>query len=218
MGPPSPVDLRRRRRKLRVLDNVLDSPELSLEGERADLPRGPLSTALLVATGLLPLWRVTRLVGARLFGLKRRMTLRFSRGGLSVHERVELAGRVLRESERWIARENLAAVAREESHSRLGLYVGIVALLLGTYAGTRRLVDGVAVPGGSLGLVGSGLLLIALGAAVDFVVWSARDTSLSRCRLVVVPHRGRAFCMGGIQREAADAALRAVAASERSGS
>jgi hypothetical protein len=159
-----------------------------------------------------------RFAGAKLFGLKRRMTLRFSKAGLSVHERMELAGRVLRDSERWIARENLAAITREESHSRLGLYVGIVALLLGTYLGTRRLIDALAVPGVSLGLVGSGLLFIALGAAVDFVVWSARDTSRSRCRLVVVPHRGRAFCCGGVGRDQADAALRAIATGERSGS
>ncbi len=146
------------------------------------------------------------------------MTLRFSKPGLTVHERIELAGHVLRDSELWIPRENLAAITREESHSRLGLYVGIVALLIGTYLGTRRLMDGLAVPGGSLGLVGSGLLFIALGAAVDFVLWSARDSARSRCRLVVVPHRGRAFCCGGVRRDEADAALRAVAASEGSGS
>jgi hypothetical protein len=213
-GGGEPVDLRPRRRKLSVLDNVPDPPELSLEGERADLPRGPVSTALLVATGVLPLWRIARFVSSRLFGLKRPMTLRFSKNGLSVHERLEVSGRVLRDTERWIARENLATITREESHSRLGLYVGIVALLSGTYLGTRDLVDGLAVPDGSLRLMGSGLLLIAFGAIVDFAVWSARDSVRSRCRLIVVPHRGRAFCCGSVQRDKADAALRAVSTGE----
>jgi hypothetical protein len=197
---------------------VPDPPELSLEGERVELPRGVVSTALLVVTGLLPLWRCLRFVSAKLFGLRRPVTLRFSRTGLSIHERLELGGRVLRDTERWIARENLAAIAREETHSRLGLYVGIIALLCGTYFGTRALVDGLAVPGGSLALLGSGAVLIAFGAAVDFALWSARDAVRSRCRLIIVPRRGRAFCCGSIPRAAADAALRSVAQGELSGS
>lgn len=135
-----------------------------------------------------------------------------------MHERLELSGRVLRDTQRWIARENLASIAREASHSRLGLYVGIIALLLGTYFGMRRLVDGVVVPGGSPRLIASGLLLLALGASVDFVLWSLHGAARARCRVIVVPHRGRAFCCGGVGREEADAALRAFAPSELSGS
>lgn len=157
-------------------------------------------------------------VASRLFGMKRPMVLCFSRTGLSVHERLEFSGRVLRDTRRWIARENVASIAREASHSRLGLYVGIVALLLGTYFGTRRLLDGAVAPGGSLRLIGSGLLLLALGASVDFVFWAAHGAARSRCRLIVVPHRGRAFCCGDVGREEADAALRAFAPSELSGS
>jgi hypothetical protein len=175
------------------------------------MPRGPLATALLVMTGVLPLWRIASFCAKNLLGLKRPMSLRFSTLGLAVHERIELSGRVLWDASRWIPRENLAGVTREESHSRLGLYTGIVALLLGTYFGTRRLLDGVGVAGGSLSLIGSGLLLLALGAGIDFALWSARDSTRSSCRLIVVPRSGRAFCCRGIQRDQADDALRALA-------
>lgn len=181
-----------------------------MHGERGSTPRGALPTFLLLVTGVLPAWRLSVLFATTVLGLRRPMTLQFSGAGVSVCERVEWSGRVLEDTRRWIPRENLARVSREASSSRLGLYAGTVALLLGTYLGTRRVIDGLGVFGGSPALWSSGLLVLVVGAAVDFALWNARDIARTRCQVVVVPRRGRAFSCRGLDRRRADEALRAV--------
>jgi len=191
-------------------DGVAAPLTVTLCGERGPLPRGPAWTVLLVMTGVLPALRVLDWTGRRLLGLRRPMTLCFSASGLFLQERTELSGRLLCESHRWIPRENLARVAREVSYFRIGLYGGMASLLIGTYLGTGLILDGARVAHGSSTLVGAGLLLMALGVSLDFLISTAADSARSRCRLVVIPRRGAGFSCRAIDTGSADRALRAL--------
>jgi hypothetical protein len=59
-------------------------------------------------------------------------------------------------------------------------------------------------------LLGLGVLFIVAGLAVDFAMSTAADTWRGRCRVVVVPRRGRALCVGALDPPRADALLAAL--------
>jgi len=122
---------------------------------------------------------------------------------------------VLRERVTVVPLANLSRVTREVRYARAGLYAGLGALALGTYFGTGLFVDAVRVPGGSAPLIGVALLFIVLGLAVDFVFSSAADSARGRCRVVVVPLKGRVLCVGAVDPARADALLAAVAEQTR---
>ncbi len=183
-------------------------------GERGPVPRGAAWTVLLVMSGVLPGLRVIDWLGRSVLGLKRPMVLCFSANGLFLRERTELSGRVLSESYRWIPRENLARVAREVSYFRIGLYAGMASLLIGTYLGTGLVLDAARVAHGSSALLGAGLLLMAGGVSLDFLISTVADSGRSRCRLVVVPRRGASFSCRAIEKASADRALRALDAAD----
>jgi hypothetical protein len=187
-----------------------DRVSLTLRGERGPRPRGLLGTCLLSISLVYPALRAGELCARWLIGYKRPLTLELSEAGLSVRQQTVLLGRLLSDSEVWIPRENLAQITREVRYARVGLYAGLLALALGSYAGFRLISIGLSVPGGSLGLLGQGLLVLALGIGVDFLISTARTSARSRCRVVVVPQQGPAFSLLGADRAAADAALSAL--------
>ena len=110
-----------------------------------------------------------------------------------------------------LARPLLARVTREVRYARLGLYAGLLALVLGTYFGMGLFVDGVRVPGGSASLLGMAVLLMVLGLAADFVLSGASDNARGKCRLVVVPRKGRRLCIGMLDPRRADQMLASIA-------
>jgi hypothetical protein len=189
-----------------------DAPLISeLTGELTAPPRGVVATALVGLSGVALLAAGARLVGRLALGYRRPARVRLSDRGLEVSSRLELLGRVLSESETLIPLSNLSSIAREVRFARLGLYAGLLALVVGTYVGVGLLVDGVRVPGGSPSLLGLGLAAIAVGIALDYVLAVVVGAARKKCRVVIVPMHGRALCVEGLDPVATDAVLAAVA-------
>lgn len=186
-----------------------NAPRLS--GELSPAPRGPFATTLLALSGVLLLTRGARLIGKLGLALKQPAEVLLSERGLELTYRTELLGRVLRRRETLIPLANLARVTREVRYPRLGLYVGLAALMLGSYLGMGLFVDGARVPGGSGQLLGMGALLVALGLAIDYGLTILSDSARGRCRLVVEPKKGRRVCVGSLDPARADAMLAAIA-------
>jgi hypothetical protein len=181
-----------------------------LWGELQPAPRGMVLTIVLAVTLLLFLLEMLRLIGRYALLYRRPASIRVGPQGLELYHRIELMGRVLRDRSTVLPFANLVRVTREVKYARAGLYVGLAALTLGTYFGTGLFVDGLRVPGGSGPLLGLAALFIVAGLSVDFVLSSAGDSLRGRCRVVVVPLRGRTLCIGGLDPVRADALLAAL--------
>ncbi|WP_437878639.1 hypothetical protein [Sorangium sp. So ce513] len=176
-----------------------------LAGELSPPPRGPVALVLLAATGILLVMHAGRLAGRLLLRYRRPAALEVGPRGVTVRSRTELLGRALREQETYIPVEALLRATREVRYPRLGLYAGIVALGLGTYLGMSLLVDGARA--GSPELLGMGALVFAFGAALDFGLSHLETATRGRCRVVLVPRKGPAVALAGLERGAADLAL-----------
>jgi hypothetical protein len=188
------------------------SPERQtrLSGELAAPPRHAAVVTALGLTGILAVLHVARLVGRYALGLRRPTEVRLGPEGLELSQRTELLGRVLRDRRVVVPLDNLQRVAREVRYSRLGLYVGLVALAVGTYLGIGLFVDGIRVPGGSPPLLGMGLLLVLLGLGLDFGLSTLSDTARGKCRLVVMPRKGKSLCVAELEPGETDALLRSL--------
>ena len=178
-----------------------------LHGELTWLPRGPVVTALLAFTGVLLVRAIAYAIARFAFGYRRPAELRLTERGLELSHRTELLGRVLRDRNVAVPFDNLATVCREVRYARLGLYGGLGALVLGTYLGVGLMADGLRVPGGSPSLLGLGLLLVAIGLALDFVLSTLLDPVRRTVRLIILPRRGPGFCVRGVDAIRADATL-----------
>ncbi|WP_437785914.1 hypothetical protein [Sorangium sp. So ce1097] len=176
-----------------------------LAGELSPPPRGPVALVLLAATGILLVMHAGRLAGRFLLRYRRPAAVEVGPRGVTVRSRTELLGRALREQETYIPVEALLRATREVRYPRLGLYAGIVALGLGTYLGVSLLVDGARA--GSPELLGMGALVFAFGAALDFGLSHLETATRGRCRVVLVPRKGPAVALAGLERGAADLAL-----------
>lgn len=183
-----------------------------LSGELSPAPHGPVATTLLAVTGILFVLGLARLIGRFALAYRRPARLVVSARGLELAHRTEMLGRVLRDRETLVPIANLARVTREVRFARLGLYAGLLALVLGSYFGMGLFVDGLRVPGGSFPLLGLAVLVIVLGLIVDFGLSSVADSARGRCRVVVVPRKGRKLCIGELDPTRADAMLAGVAA------
>jgi hypothetical protein len=94
-------------------------------------------------------------------------------------------------------------------YPRLGVYAGLFALALGSYSGVRLLVDGVLY--GAPEYIGVAALLLAGGVGLDFLLEGAGSGLRGKCRVVLVPRKGRAVAVGEVDPAAADAALARLA-------
>lgn len=155
------------------------------------------------------------MIGRFALAYRRPARVRLGDRGLEIEHRTELLGRVLRDRESLVPLQNLARVTREVRYPRVGMYAGLMSLVIGSYLGLGLLVDGVRVPGGSPPLLGLGLLLIALGIGIDFALTTLSDGVRGRCRLVVVPKKGRRVCVGQLDPRQADRMLNALAERSR---
>ena len=175
-------------------------------GEMAPAPRGPVATSLLAMTGLLLAVQAVRLLGRLAVAYKRPAELTLSEeGGVRVRWRVELLGRTLREREVLVPRAALLRATREVRYPRIALYAGLLSLAVGSYVGVSAFTDGVRAASPSL--LATGLVVIALGLALDFALSSIAPGAQGQCRLLVVPRDGAKLCVGRVDPRRADAIL-----------
>jgi hypothetical protein len=185
--------------------------EARLEGELAPAPSAAWATVLYALSGIAFVRGAARTAGRLALAYRRPATLRLSARGLQITHRTELLGRVLRDRETLVPLQNVASITREVRYARIGLYAGLIALVVGTYIGAGLLVDGVRVPGGSPSLLGLGLGAIALGIVLDYVLAVVVDAVRETCQIVVKPYHGPALCIRGLAVAEADRVLAAVA-------
>jgi hypothetical protein len=177
-----------------------------IQGELAPAPRGPVATVLLAFTGLLFLAHVARLAGRIALGYKRPAEIALSEdGSIRVKWRAELLGRTLHDRDVVVPRASLVRAMRDVRYRGIALYAGLLSLAVGSYVGVTALVDGARAASPSL--LASGLVIVAVGIALDFVLSSVAPGARGRCRLVVVPRDGRPLCIGGIEAKRADELL-----------
>jgi hypothetical protein len=185
--------------------------EMRLRGELTDAPHGAVATVLLALSGVTAARALVKVAGRFAFAYRHPADVRLTERGLEVSHRTELLGRVLGESELLVPLGNLASITREVRYARLGLYAGLLSLVLGTYVGTGLLVDGARVPGGSPSLLGLGLGVIALGIVLDFALTTFLDGGRSTCRVVITPRHGKRLCIRGLDAARADEVLAKLA-------
>ncbi len=186
-----------------------------LDGELALPPFGPVLTAVLTVSLLLFALQLGRLLLRWVLAFRRPASISIGPNGLELSQRTELLGKVLRERSIVVPLGSLVRVTRETRYARVGLYVGLVALILGSYFGMGLFVDAVRVPGGSASLLGLAVLMMVLGLALDFTFSNAADTARGKCRVLVVPQRGRTLCLGSLDPARADAMLASIAEAAR---
>jgi len=195
---------------VRLLQSVLHAggAEASLSGEMAPAPRGLVATFVLGLSGWLLVSHLWRLLARFALQYRRPVHLRVTTNGVVVKSTTKLLGRVLRETEVVIPIEGLARATREVRFPRAAMYAGLLALAIGSYFGVSWFVDGVRAS--SFSLVATGVVMMALGVALEFLLLSLSPGRAGKCRLVLVPRRGAVLCIGGIDIAQADAVLRAL--------
>lgn len=179
--------------------------EVRLEGEWLPAPRGPVMTAILAFTGILfAVWAV-RIVAKLALAYRRPTEISLSEAGVRVKTRIEMLGRVLKEREHVILRAGLVRVVREVRFPRAAFYAGLFTLALGSWIGVRAFVDGVRSASPSLLLVG--LIIIAVGIGLDFVLGTVLPGMRGKVRMAFVPRNGATVCIGDLDAKRADDAL-----------
>jgi hypothetical protein len=186
--------------------------EIHIEGEAMSPPRGPVATALLAVTGILFAMHAVRLFARLALAYRTPSELSLSEAGVRMKTRTEMLGRTLREREHVIVRAGLVRVVREVRYPRASFYAGLLALAVGSYVGIRAFSDGVRSASPSLLL--TGLVVIALGVAADFVLGSVLPGSRGRVRVSFVPRAGKVLCIGDVDAHRADEALKQALASK----
>jgi hypothetical protein len=177
----------------------------------APAPKSAPVTALLTLTLVLPIAALGRAIGQIALSYRRPALVHLGERGLEIEQRTELLGKVLRERNVVVPLDALARVSREVRYARVGLYAGLIALVLGSYFGVGLLVDGFRVPGGSAPLLGLAVLVIVLGIVLDYGLTTWSDSARGRCRMVIVPRRGRTLCVASLDSARVDRMLQVLA-------
>jgi hypothetical protein len=178
-------------------------------GELAPAPRGPVGTFLLAICGWLVVAHTARLIGRLALQYRRPAELTVIARSVRVRSRTKLLGKVLRETETVIPIESLARATREVRFPRASVYTGLIALALGSYMGMSWFIDGLRAS--SLSLVGIGLLVMAAGIGLDFLLTSILPGTKGRCRVLLVPRRGAPTCVAAVDIKVADDTLAQIA-------
>jgi len=182
------------------------SAEAMLEGELVPAPMRAWALVLWAVTGLLLLRWALRGLGRGVLRMKRPAELRVGSSGLTLSSRLEVLGRTLRSSETHVPLDNVARAVREVRYPRLGTYVGLLSLALGSYLGVSWFLDGTRA--GSPSLLALGVVVFGLGVLLDFVFAVLLPAGTGRTRLVIVPRKGAALALQTRNAAGAGAALR----------
>lgn len=192
----------------RLLGMATEAPlrEVRLEGQAIAAPRGPVATAILGLTGILFAIHALRLFARLALAYRSPAEVSLSAEGVRMKTRTEMLGRTLREREHVIARSGLVRVTREVRYPRAAFYAGLLALAVGSYVGVRAFADGVRAASPSLLL--TGLVVVALGIAADFVLGSLLPGARGRVRVAFVPRAGKVLAIADVDARRADEALK----------
>jgi hypothetical protein len=158
---------------------------------------GRALTAFFGLSGVLFLTRGARAFARLVLLLRAPTRLRLSERGLELSSQTLLLGRITKEREIFIPFRSLLSIEREVRYANLGFYVGLLALVLGTYLGAMLAVDGFRA-GGAPDVLGWALLLIVAGVAFDFVASTAFDSAKGRCRLLIALHDGKKISVSSL--------------------
>jgi hypothetical protein len=175
-----------------------------LSGELS-VRRSRVRTVLLAVTGLLFVASTWRLVLRFVLGMRRRVTVALQPGGVALTEATVLLGRPLRTKESFVPNDQIALIERETRHAGFGLYAGLFMLALGSYTGMGLLADALRAPGGSPTLLGTGLLAVALGLLLDFLLFRFSPLKEGRARIAIEPARGPGWVVAGSDPKRVDA-------------
>jgi hypothetical protein len=196
---------------LRPLSHDDDAPRL--QGELSPPPKNALVTTVMALTLVLFAVEAVRTIARFVLSYRRPAELSLSPKGLQITQRTELMGRVLRDRSVLVPLNQLARVTREVRFARVGLYAGLVALVLGSYLGMGLFVDGLRVPGGSFSLLSMAVAMVVIGLVLDYGLTSLSDSVRGKCRVIVVPLKGKTVCVGSLDAALTDAVLAKIAES-----
>jgi hypothetical protein len=181
----------------------------ALQGEIAPPPRNAALTILFTISGWLVVRAIAVFVGRLLLGLKRDARIELNASGIEVRAKTELLGRELSSIHTVFPLNGLSLVRRDVRFPSLHVYVGLIALLFGTYLGVQFLSWGAL--GGSIRLLSYGFVVLALGVLVDLLLVAIVPGSRGKVRVVLVPKKGSTFCIGGLEAQSADRLVAEIA-------
>ncbi len=176
--------------------------EAAIHGRLAPAPRSPFLTVLYALSGYLLLRSVAILIGDFILGLDRKARLELTPTGIELKAKIGLLGRELRDVSTTFPLKSIAVVTREIRFPGMPVYIGLAALLAGTWAGVSFLSWGVQAQ--SPRLIGYGLLALLLGVALDLAITSLVPGLTGKCRIVVTPKGGQSVCVSHLDATAAD--------------
>lgn len=182
-----------------------DGTSRRLEGELSHPPRSPLRTTVLAVTGLLFALSLLRMLGVLALAYKRPAEVVVSKRGVRLKAKTVLLGRTLREIDTHIPLGSLVRASREVRYPRAGLYAGLFMLAVGSYVGLSVFVDGLRAASPSMLL--TGLVIVALGIALDFALGAGFRGAKGKCVVSFKPSSGREMCIAGVDPKVADVAL-----------
>jgi hypothetical protein len=163
---------------------------LELRGELGPRSFGYLTTLLLAACGALFVWRTARVLARWFLGRREVAFVTLAEPGLRVLLRSSLLGRQTRERELLIALPHLLRVERVARFAGFAFYAGLFTLAVGSYFGTQIIVESIRGGNEMFNLALLGLLLIALGLLLDFLMVTGLESARGRCRLRLIADDG----------------------------
>lgn len=145
-----------------------------LTGELRPLPPA-LWLRALQALSLYALARaVVRLFARFALGYRHVFTLEAEGRQLVLSHQKRVFGRTLVEFRSVLLLDRVRQITWEKAGASPLFFVGLSALAVGTFVGSRFMMEGVRAPGGAPWLLSAGALLITSGLALDFFVGSGR--------------------------------------------
>jgi hypothetical protein len=197
-------------KKFATSGDTVPTKETRFTAQITASPRSPVATTALAFSGILFAMHAVGLVARYALALDRPAEVTLRGNQIQVDSKMILLGRTLSEKKIVIQKSQLARAGREVRYPRAAFYAGLLSLAVGSYFGISMLVDGTRSASPSLLL--TGLIVVALGIAVDFALRSLSPSARGKTRLLFVPRRGPTICVMASDTKTADDALAVLAA------
>jgi hypothetical protein len=178
-------------------------------GSMQSAPRGVLVSALIALTGFPLFARGVRGLASLALAYKHPAEIVVDDTTVRIRSRTELLGKSMRETEDVLPLAQIVKASREVRFARLPLYVGLLALAIGSYFGVGWVTDGARAASPSL--LAQGLLVVAAGIAIELGISAVFPGARGRCRVVFYPRKGSPICVGDLEIDAADRTLALLA-------